>query len=108
MQEAPDLSKIVSVIMQNPALISQIASLVSNGETGSTKEVEQEVSPSPEVHESIAATPTATLAAPTHSRTRRKELLNAMKPYLSEQRRGAIDSMASILDILDVMVRKET
>ena len=39
-------------------------------------------------------------------RAHRHELLSAMKPYLSESRRTAIDSMASILDIIDVMVKK--
>ena len=110
MQEAPDLSKIVSVIMQNPALISEIASLVnssSENKSAVREEPEVAVDAVPEVRESVAEAQ-VTQETPTHSRARRKELLNAMKPYLSEQRRGAIDSMASILDILDVMVRRET
>jgi hypothetical protein len=47
---------------------------------------------------------------PPHSQNkrRRKELLSAMKPYLSEHRQSAIDSMSSILDIIDVMARKES
>lgn len=107
MQETPDLSKIVSVIMQNPALISQIASLVGGANTQTAEEVKIEVEPQKEEVES-AITVQPSIQIPTHNKARRKELLNAMKPYLSETRRGAIDSMASILDILDVMVKKET
>ena len=48
MQEAPDLSKIVSVIMQNPALVSQIAALVGSANTESAQEVKSEVEPQKE------------------------------------------------------------
>ena len=106
MQETPDISKIVSVIMQNPALISQIASLVNTNaqsvDDGASDEAELK-----EVQTQSAETVQTVQEAPTHNRARRKELLNAMKPYLSEHRRGAVDSMSSILDILDVMVKKE-
>ena len=107
MQQTPDLSKIVSIIMQNPALVSQIASLVGSTNTESAQEVKSEVEAQKE-EEKTAATVQVQTQIPTHNRARRKELINAMKPYLSESRRGAIDSMASILDILDVMVKKET
>ena len=115
MQQAPDLSKIVSLIMQNPSLISEIAALASSSEeaTESTESVEK-VTAAPTEREAKAVVEdrdVKTVARErTHieSRTRRKELLNAMKPYLSEPRRGAIDSMSSILDILDVMIKKET
>ena len=106
MQEAPDLSKIVSVIMQNPTLISEIASLMKTNEAEEVKEALAETSQKDESTEPASVSPKR--EAPTHNRQRRKELLNAMKPYLSEQRRGAIDSMASILDILDVMGKRES
>lgn len=112
MQQTPDLSKIVSLIMQNPSLISEIAALASSNEdsTASTESAESTLSTEPK---SVAPTEREVQAVAeerTHiqSRTRRKELLSAMKPYLSEQRRGAIDSMSSILDILDVMMKKES
>ena len=99
MQSTPDLSKIVSLIMQNPELIEQISSL-AKGDNESTPEPEEETA---EVSVSEKATePQATR----NMRAHRHELLSAMKPYLSESRRTAIDSMASILDIIDVMVKK--
>lgn len=108
MAETPDISKIIGVIMQNPALISQIASLVGS----SDKEAEKDESQSPVADAPLEEDTPVAISAPRevqdHSRARRKELLNAMKPYLSEQRRGAIDSMASILDIIDVMSKKES
>ena len=107
MQEAPDLSKIVSLIMQNPELISQISSLMKSGEeSGETPSVAEEKKEEKVVVESSASAP----IQPPHSQNkrRRKELLSAMKPYLSEHRQSAIDSMSSILDIIDVMARKES
>ena len=108
MSGTPDISKIVSIIMQNPALISQIAALAGGTDEAASEPVAEEETvasaPEAEKSEAVATTP----PQPHHNKARRRELLNAMKPYLSEGRRGALDSMASILDILDVMVRKET
>ena len=99
MQSTPDLSKIVNLIMQNPDLIQQISALAS-------AEVEQ----TPEAVEEVVETQTPEQPISTDNgrnmRAHRHELLSAMKPYLSESRRTAIDSMASILDIIDVMVKK--
>lgn len=112
MQETPDLSKIVSLIMQNPTLISEISSLVKSASTEEEKKTEPtaieqtEDKSSIEVAEEEAVT--EPIAKQTVRRTRRKELLNAMKPYLSDNRRTAIDSMSSILDILDVMMKRES
>ena len=99
MQDSPDLGKIVSLIMQNPDLIEQISALAkSSQENNSTQnEVIEEVK-APE------APASASLQG--NRRSHRHELLGALKPYLSEQRRAAIDSMMSISDILDVMQKK--
>ena len=106
MEQAADLSKIVNVIMQNPDLIAKISSLVNAPEGRDEKPTVENASvPIESPDDRSEAAPTF---APTSNKARRKELLNAMKPYLSEQRRGAIDSMSSILDILDVMARKES
>ena len=106
MQDTPDLSKIISVIMQNPALVSEIASLATSSKVTEAKEESAPI---------VTADPTASEVRiaesepqRTNVKTHRRELLNAMKPYLSETRRGALDSMSSILDIIDVMVRKES
>lgn len=98
MQTTPDLSRIVNLIMQNPELIEQISALAKG---------ESEITP---VTEEAAEVSAPEESIDQHSernmRAHRHELLSAMKPYLSESRRIAIDSMASILDIIDVMIKK--
>jgi hypothetical protein len=105
MENTPDISKIIGVIMQNPSLISEIAALANKpAET----EPSTDATEAPMIEEAAKPASEETAATPPKRRPPRKELLNAMKPYLSEKRRGALDSVASIFDILDVMMRKET
>ena len=99
MQSTPDLSKIVNLIMQNPQLIEQISAL-ANQEESSAKAVDTHES------EEVFLGEEADQTQKRDMRSHRHELLCAMKPYLSEKRRSAIDSMSSILDILDVMMKK--
>ena len=99
MSATPDLSGIVNLIMQNPALIEQISALAKQmpeSETGT--EQTEEVKVAEEVARVQDSAPVM--------RSHRHELLNAMKPYLSENRRTAIDYMSSILDVIDVMMKK--
>ena len=110
MQSTPDLSKIINVLMQNPTLISEIAALANQQSSAEANEEER----IPEVKESVEKTVAPGVESrvennvqPQKKHAHRKDLLNAMKPYLSETRRGALDSVASIFDILDVMMRKE-
>ena len=106
MSDTPDLSKIVSLIMQNPALIEQISALArqDKSEEEITEKAES-FSAASEVTPQIKEAAKETSVRPM-MRSHRHELLNAMKPYLSENRRTAIDSMASILDVIDVMIKK--
>lgn len=98
-----DFSKIVGLIMQNPALIEQIANLTKQGsdfdETAVAKESLND--PISEPEETVVSVPPR---RDTHSH--RHDLLGALKPYLSENRRAAIDSMISISDILGMMKNK--
>lgn len=99
-----DLSKIVNLIMQNPELIEQIKKLSEGNEeesveapvteerTAAPPPVEKEVSASTEIRDD--------------GKIRRRELLSALKPYVSKERGRAIDSMMSIADVLDVMRSK--
>ena len=107
MADTPDLSRIINVIMQNPALIEQIAALanVSSDTEKDSQPIEEETSFSKKTQEDTA--PVAAKAEPAPvMKTYRRDLINAMKPYLSENRRSAIDSMSSILDVIDVMMKK--
>lgn len=95
-----DLSKIVGLIMENPKLIEEIKGLTAkseneeSGETASRSEAEPEI----KIEEASAEKDKGS-----DKRMRRKELLHALKAYVSEERGRAIESMLSIADILDMM-----
>lgn len=100
-----DLSKIVNLIMQNPELIEQIKKLGDKESTAEEKageEATESASKETSVKEEVATNADAR----SNERKRRHELLCALKPYVSEGRGRAIDSMMSITDILDVMRSK--
>ena len=110
MQDTPDLSRIVNLIMQNPNLISEISALAKGADSTQENAVttsEKIETAKAEAEETVSAAVPEAAKQPAEKRARRKELLNAMKPYLSDNRRSAIDSMSSILDILEVMMKKD-
>lgn len=86
-----DLSKIVSLIMENPSLIEQISNLAKQGEDNSHEAEPVEETP-------VSAEPKLNSPKKLH----RTQLIGAMKPYLSPERRKAVETMLSIMDILDI------
>ena len=99
----PDLSKIVNLIMENPNLIAEIKNL------GASEKSSEEASASTEVKEKNEESVSAEGPQPdtqSTAQTRRRELLNALKPYVSETRSKAIETMMSVSDILDMMRTK--
>lgn len=101
----PDLSRIVNLIMENPKLIEEIKNLSSSENNSEEKRETTEVV----AEEAKSATEVASSGAVRDenlNRIRRKDLLCALKPYVSEERGRAIDSMMSIADILDMMRSK--
>ena len=94
-----DLSKIVGLIMENPKLIEEIKNLSSKSDSS---QKESTVESTPEIKKEDE---TEAVSQPTENtaRIRRRELLSALKPYVSEGRGKAIDSVMSIADILDMM-----
>lgn len=95
MSDTPDLGKIVSLIMENPDLIARIQGLAKGEDT---KEA-----PQPAKEETEVIAPAETRAASVDPREKRNRLLGAMKPYLSSERAKAIDSVMSVVEILDMM-----
>ena len=98
-----DISKIISLIMENPDIIEKIKSLSQSSEAPQSEaenrdeaRVNEDTS---EVKASVDREPGADL------KSRRKHLLFALKPYLSSERAKAIDSMVSISDILEIARR---
>ena len=95
--EGLDLSKVVNLIMENPHLIEEISKLAKGSESPETS-----VAPAEEAAVAPSPPPVATYTQ-TEARSKRHELLSAMKPYLSKERAKAIDSMITIADILGLM-----
>lgn len=95
MSDTPDISKIVSMIMEKPELIAEISGMLKSSDTESEK---------------ADSTPTADVAVKVDTempredsrRVHRMKLAQAMKPYLSSERAQAIDAMMSIVDILEL------
>ena len=95
-----DLSRIVNLIMENPKLIEEIKALASSADASRAEDESEQ----PNESEPIALQADAPVDAFAHDgRRRRNELLCALKPFLSEKRGRAIDSMMSIADILEVV-----
>ena len=112
MSGTPDLTRVINLIMENPALIEEIAALAKKDnareETDSTASPVAEaeaVSASAQVPSGERASE-AVVATP-RGRSPRNELLGALKPYLSNERAKAIDSMMTIADIFDMMREKQ-
>ena len=100
-----DISKIVGLIMENPKLIEEIKSLANSEskkeEKANDADGDDTAQSAVDVGVSERSIDTVGIA-----KTRRRELLSALKPYVSEKRAGAIDSIVTIADILDAMRSK--
>jgi hypothetical protein len=100
MANTPDLSKIIGLIMENPDLIAKIQSLAN----GSADDKEENPKEEPEAVSTIAEEKVEAASTEYYDpRQKRTKLLCAMKPYLSNERAKAIDSMLSVAEILDMM-----
>ena len=102
-QESLDIGKVIGLIMENPSLIEQISNLARQKDY--TPE-EQQKEPPTEPYKTEQASVTTvkpSYSSTSHSRGNRTQLLGALKPYVSEERAKAIDSMISIADILEMM-----
>lgn len=94
----PDVSRIVSLIMENPKLIEEISALAKSDGVKGDAPVQKEETPTEVQEASVSIAP-----KPQGRSAPRAQLLCALKPYISKERAGAIDSMISISEILDMM-----
>ena len=102
----PELSKVIGLILENPKLIEEISKLTKS--IGESEKGTEETAKEPEKTAQEVVDVTASVQADiepqiNQRRSKRGELLGALKPYLSGQRAKAIDSMMTIADILEVM-----
>ena len=102
MSDTPDLSKIVNLIMENPTLIEEIKSLAAR-DREPTEPIESAARSEPGTETAEAASEPKTADA--GRRSRRHELIGAMKPYLSEKRGKTVESAMAIADMLDLVRR---
>lgn len=104
MADTPDLGKIVSLIMENPDLISKIQGLAkADAQETEDKAIEGASTDAVAKKDSEDA---EQVFAVSEEKKRRTKLLHAMKPYLSSERAKAIDSMISMAEILDMMKQR--
>ena len=96
-----DLSRIVSLIMENPTLVEQIKELSRGAKESDTSESHEEAPP--DIADAASRQIPISVPQERGSQSKRKELFSALKPYLSEGRGRAIETMMSIVDILDMM-----
>ncbi len=95
-----DISRVISLIMENPKLIEEIKGLADK-DGGAQETVTSE--PPAEVTKEIEA---HTFEQAPRPRRRRQDLLEALKPYISDERRKAVESFVTIAEILDMMREK--
>lgn len=102
--QGPELSRIVSLIMQNPELIKQIEALAkSDGGEDSAQ-----AQPLPEKSTEEAAPVSAAAFSPSggvERRQRRTQLLSALRPFVSERRGKTLDTLMGALDLFDMIGR---
>ena len=87
-----DLSRLVSLILENPTLLSEIKSLASSEKDERTERTE-----APEPTEPVTAVEVE------KPKLKRSELLKALKPYISAERGRAIETMIGISDALEMI-----
>jgi hypothetical protein len=95
----PDISRIIKLIMDNPKIIEEIGDMVKS--EGADTHTEDQAPKSEEKETEVAAVP----ADINPKSKNRKDLLYAMKPYLSEKRARAIDSMLTFAEVFTMLKR---
>ncbi len=106
--QGPDLSRMVSLIMQNPDLIKQIEALARQ-DTEQTSPAGTEGAPpttaAPEDATDTTEIPVAAMQRSTRKREKRTQLLTALRPYVSEKRSKTLDTLIGMTDLFDLIGR---
>ncbi len=95
--QVPDLSHMLSQIMENPRALSMLTSLLGNASGSSARSST----------DTAAEKPPTPLPKPTSTvDENRRRLLMALKPFVSQDRRHAIDKILMITEALSLLQRK--
>ena len=107
-----DVGKIISLIMENPGIVEQISALASkSGESKEQVNEEIDIPISDTANEEAPTVSAEPVPAPHYGNDpstregRRKNLIGALKPYLSPERAKAADSILGVASILEIMRR---
>ena len=100
-----DISKIIGIIMENPDIIEKIKALADENAAGKTTEASADTLPTVKEERGGEGEQrdTDSTYGKRNAKHRRRELLSALKPYVKSERAKAIDTMLSVIDVLDVM-----
>ena len=93
MDNGTDVSKIVELIMQNPDIIDRIKALKNESDIDGKDGANENPKPSANtsaIHKKCGP-------------SKRSALLCALKPYLSEKRGKAIDTILSAIEVFDLI-----
>jgi len=103
-----DLTKIINIIMENPKLVSEIRDMVTKSESETDSNEVNADKETKTVEDTLpSSSPVTRETTYRESRSsRRNDLLRAMRPYVSEERGEAIESMITIMDILFAIKEK--
>ncbi len=114
MENIGDLSKIIGVIMENPELIGKIRSLAQN--TNEEKEEAEAVSAhtdnadasiddgaKKDAKEASVLLKNEHIGEQKSEKRKHRELLCALKPYVSKERAKTIDTFVSVIEIVGLM-----
>ena len=105
-----DLSSMISSLMSNPAALSAISSLLGNLNAGgaSASPPPQTPPPPPEASTYASAPPMLPVHAEPRGRRHdddRRHLIDALRPFLSEERCATLDYILKISDLISLMRR---
>lgn len=103
--DQPDLSALLSGLLQNPAAISMLSSLLAGGLGSNGSHVKK---PEPCDEPCPKAPPLLPPCEPPHPKPTddRACLLNALRPYLSPARCETIDSLLRILELMELLRKR--
>lgn len=103
--DQPDLSALLSGLLQNPAALSMLSSLLAGGLGSNGSHVKK---PEPCDEPCPKAPPLLPPCEPPHPKPTddRACLLNALRPYLSPARCETIDSLLRILELMELLRKR--
>lgn len=117
--QKPDLSTILNSVLSNPEALSSIMSAIGNVSAGNSQQVQtndQSYTPPPDLsvppsHEVSQALPAISRSADSfpsssaHQSKKERELLLALKPFLSRRRCDTLDTFIRIYDVISLLGR---